>query len=62
MKSKVSIALTALTLLAFYPAAGLVTAQTKAPSRAPESLFVQTAKNVAFKDGGRELRMRKRNS
>jgi hypothetical protein len=51
MKSKVSIVLTALTLLAFYPAASLVTAQTKAPSRAPESLFVQTAKNVAFKDG-----------
>jgi hypothetical protein len=26
-------------------------AQTKAPSKAPEYLFVQTAKNVAYKDG-----------
>jgi hypothetical protein len=51
MKSKVTMVLSALTLLAFYPAARLATAQTKAPTNAPESLFVQTAKNVAFKDG-----------
>jgi hypothetical protein len=29
----------------------LATAQTKAPSKPPEFLFVQSAKNVAFKDG-----------
>src|SRR5262245_39324505 len=32
-------------------AANLAAAQTKAPSKAPEVLFVQTAKNVAVKDG-----------
>src|SRR5262245_47216826 len=31
--------------------ADLVAAQTKAPAKSPQVLFVQTAKNVAFKDG-----------
>jgi hypothetical protein len=35
----------------------IAAAQTKAPAKAPESLFVQTAKNVAYKDGVRPCRM-----
>jgi hypothetical protein len=32
-------------------AANCAAAQTKAPSKAPQFLFVQSAKNVTFKDG-----------
>jgi hypothetical protein len=32
-------------------AANLAAAQTKTPAKAPEFLFVQTAKNIAYKDG-----------
>ena len=37
--------------LFYAPPPSPATAQTKAPPKAPEFLFVQTAKNVAFKDG-----------
>jgi hypothetical protein len=33
------------------PATNFAAAQTKAPAKPPEFLFVQTAKNVAYKDG-----------
>ena len=39
------------TALVFAPQLPLATAQTKAGTKTPDVLFVQTAKNVAFKDG-----------
>jgi hypothetical protein len=46
MRRRVAIVLTAMTVLAAYPAARLATAQTK-----PSFLFVQSAKTIDYKDG-----------
>jgi hypothetical protein len=46
---KIAAALLAATLL--YAPPPPVAAQTKAPAKAPEFLFVQTAKDIAYKDG-----------
>ena len=47
---KIATALLAAALLSA-PALPPAAAQTKAPAKAPEFLFVQTAKDIAYKDG-----------
>ncbi|HJZ33067.1 MAG TPA: hypothetical protein VKF35_18245 [Hyphomicrobiaceae bacterium] len=49
-RANISVAVAAMALL-FIPPPPVATAQSNAPAKAPEFLFVQTAKDIAYKDG-----------
>jgi len=49
-RANISVAVAAMALL-FVPPPPVATAQSNAPAKAPEFLFVQTAKDIAYKDG-----------
>ena len=49
-RANLSVAVAAMALL-FVPPPPVATAQSNAPAKAPEFLFVQTAKDIAYKDG-----------